>query len=497
MDNMKLIRFKDYAKGKRVAVIGIGISNRPLIKWLNAIGMDIVAFDRLEENDPAIKAVKEEFKSENIKVTWSLGEGYLEPLKNEKFSFVFKTPKMRVETPELQAAVEKGAVLTSEMELFIDLCPATVFGITGSDGKTTTTTLVSEILKHAGYKVWLGGNIGTPLLDKVDEMTEEDMVVLELSSFQLLNMKQSVDVAIVTNVTPNHLDFHKDYDEYIASKTNIFKYQSATGKVVLNGKCDITYDMRKIAGGRISYFALDRENTVRAGEDALNHRIYTEEGKIVYEKNGQVREIMAEEDIFIPGKHNVENFLAAIGAVNGFVKDEDIVAVAKEFKGVAHRIEFIREIDGVKFYNSSIDTSPNRTINTMNALAGRGMHGVLIAGGADKKCNYEGLGNAILEVSDRIILYGSNADLVEDIIAREADGRSYDLIKLPSRDGDVYEFEETRQAVVDSYRTAINKARELAKPGDIIIMSNIGTSYDHFRHFEHRGDMFKELVNEL
>lgn len=497
MDNIKLIRFKDYAKGKRVAVIGIGISNRPLIKWLNAIGMDIVAFDRLEENDPAIKAVKEEFASENIKVTWSLGEGYLEPLKNEKFSFVFKTPKMRVETPELQEAVKKGAVLTSEMELFIDLCPATVFGITGSDGKTTTTTLVSEILKHAGYKVWLGGNIGTPLLDKVDEMTEEDMVVLELSSFQLLNMKQSVDVAIVTNVTPNHLDFHKDYDEYISSKTNIFKYQSATGKVVLNGKCDITFDMRKIAGGRISYFALNREDTVRAGEDALNHRIYTKDGKIVYEKNGETREIMAEEDIFIPGKHNVENFLSAIGAVNGFVSDEDIVAVAKEFKGVAHRIEFIRELDGVKYYNSSIDTSPNRTINTMNALAGRGMHGVLIAGGADKKCNYEGLGDAILNVSDRIILYGSNANLVEDIIAKEANGRAYDLIKLPSKDGDVYEFEETRQAVVDSYRTALNKARELAKPGDIIIMSPVGTSYDHFRHFEHRGDMFKVLVNEL
>lgn len=497
MDNIKLIRFKDYAKGKRVAVIGIGISNRPLIKWLNAIGMDIVACDRLEENDPAIKAVKEEFASENIKVTWSLGADYLAPLKNEKFSFVFKTPKMRVETSELQEAVKKGAVLTSEMELFIDLCPATVFGITGSDGKTTTTTLVSEILKHAGYKVWLGGNIGTPLLDKVDEMTEEDMVVLELSSFQLLNMKQSVDVAIVTNVTPNHLDFHKDYDEYIASKTNIFKYQSATGKVVLNGKCDITFDMRKIAGGRISYFALNREDTVRAGEDALNHRIYTKDGKIVYEKNGEAREIMAEEDIFIPGKHNVENFLSAIGAVNGFVKDEDIVAVAKEFKGVAHRIEFIRELDGVKYYNSSIDTSPNRTINTMNALAGRGMHGVLIAGGADKKCNYEGLGDSILNVSDRIILYGSNADLVEDIIAKEANGRSYDLIKLPSKDGDVFEFEETRQAVVDSYRTALNKARELAKPGDIIIMSPVGTSYDHFRHFEHRGDMFKALVNEL
>lgn len=497
MNNVKLINFKDYIKGKKVAVIGVGISNRPLIKWLNASGADIMACDKLEENDPAIKAVKEEFLSENIRVNWSLGEGYLNPVRTEKFDFVFKTPKMRVETEELQEAVKKGAVLTSEMELFIDLCPATIFGITGSDGKTTTTTLVSEILKHAGYKVWLGGNIGTPLLDKVDEMTEEDMVVLELSSFQLLNMKQSVDVAIVTNVTPNHLDFHKDYDEYISSKTNIFKYQSATGKVILNGKCDITFDMRNIAGGRISYFALDRENTVRAGEDALNHRIYTKDGDIFYENNGQVRRIMAEDDIFIPGKHNVENFLAAIGAVDGYVKDSDIVYVAENFAGVAHRIEFIRELDGVKYYNSSIDTSPNRTINTMNALAGRGMRGVLIAGGADKKCNYEGLGDSILRVSDRIVLYGSNADLVEDIIAKEADGRSYELIKLPSKDGDVYEFKSTRQAVVDSYKIALAKARELAKPGEIVIMSNIGTSYDHFRHFEHRGDMFKELVNEL
>jgi len=495
--NIKLQRFMEYAKGRKAAVIGVGISNRPLIRWLDSIGMEITAFDKLGGEDPSIKAVKEEFAADNINISWSLGDGYLECLKDQKFDYVFKTPKMRVEVPELQAAVAKGAVLTSEMELFIDLCPATVFGITGSDGKTTTTTLVSEILKHAGYKVYIGGNIGTPLLDKVGEISENDMVVLELSSFQLLNMKQSTDVAIVTNVTPNHLDFHKDYDEYIASKTNIFRYQGATGKVVLNGKCDITFDMRKIAGGRISYFALDRKDTVRTGEDSLNPRAYTKDGRILYEENGKITDIMGEDDIFIPGKHNVENFLCAACAVIDYVKTEDIVAVAREFKGVAHRIEFIREIDGVKYYNSSIDTSPNRTINTMNALAGRGMHGVLIAGGADKKCNYEGLGDAILKVSDRIILYGSNADLVEDILNKEADGRKFDLIKLPSKDGDVYEFEETRQAVVDSYKDALNKARELAHEGDIVIMSPVGTSYDHFRHFEHRGDMFKSLVNEL
>lgn len=495
--NRKLEDWKRSIKGKKAAVIGVGISNRPLIKWLYSLGAEVTAFDILGESDPSIINTKAEFAASGVEINWSLGKGYLDKLKDEYFDYVFKTPKMRLELPELKAAKDNGAVLLTEMELFISLCPCEIFGITGSDGKTTTTTVVSEILKKAGYKVWVGGNIGTPLLDKVGEMTPEDKVVLELSSFQLLYMARSVNVAIVTNITPNHLDFHTDYAEYISSKTNMFKYQDAMGKVVLNGACDLTYEMKDICTGKYAFFAQERANTVRNGESPLVGKAYLEDGVLTYEFAGNKTPIINENDIFIPGKHNVENYLAAITATWDYVKVEDIIAVAKEFTGVQHRIEFVRELDGVQYYNSSIDTSPNRTMNTMNALASRGRKGVLITGGADKKCVYDGLGDAILKVCDRIVLYGSNAPFVKDILEKEANGRAYTLIELESTEGDVYEFPETREKVRGKFVEALQHARKLAKPGELVILSSIGTSYDHFRHFEHRGDMFKELVNEM
>lgn len=493
--NDKLENFKYYIRGRRAAVIGVGISNRPLIKWLYGLGAHITACDRLNENDPSIVTLKEEFAGKNI--TWSFGDNYLKPINNEYFDIVFKTPKMRYETPELQKAKEYGAILTSEMELFMDLCPAQIFGITGSDGKTTTTTLVSEILKKAGYTVYLGGNIGTPLLDQIGVINEDDKVVLELSSFQLLGMKKHADVAIVTNITPNHLDFHKDYDEYIDAKKNIFLNQGPTGKVILNCGNDITYAMKDLVHGRVGFFSADKSNIdkIPAGK---NTKAYLDDaGNLIYETDGTKVSIINEKEIFIPGKHNVENFLAAILATVGLVSVEDIIYVAKNFPGVQHRIEFIREVDGARWYNSSIDTSPNRTLNTMAALAGRGEKGVLICGGADKKCNYEGLGDAILQVCDRIVCYGSNWEFIRDILAKEADGRKYQFVRIEDDPKDVYEFPETRDNVIAAFDEVISKARELSKPGEVVIMSNVGTSYDHFRHFEHRGDMFKEMVNKL
>ena len=269
------------------------------------------------------------------------------------------------------------------------------------------------------------------------------------------------------------------------------------GRVVLNSACDITYKMKDLARGSVSYFALDEAVARRAGQSSLKTFAYLDaEGYLTVEdKNGKTK-LINEGGILIPGKHNVENYLAAALAVQGYVGTEAFVKVAQNFKGVAHRIEFIKEIDGVKYYNSSIDTSPNRTINTMNALASRGQKGVLICGGADKKCDYTGLGDAILNVSDRIIIYGTNACFVKDILAKEAQGRSYEVFEIEGGD-EVYEFPEGRDTVIGKYTEALNKAREWAKEGEIVIMSNIGTSYDHFRHFEHRGDMFRDLVNAI
>lgn len=477
--NTKLKNFKDLIKGKKVAVMGVGISNRPLIRYIYSLGADITAFDALEADDIVLSKTMANFKEEGININWSVGKDYMSGLKNTDFDYIFRTPKIRNDKPELVDAISRGAVLTSEMEVFMSLCPAKIFAVTGSDGKTTTTTLISKMLMEAGYKVYVGGNIGTPLLDKIDEVTENDMVVLELSSFQLLTMAKSADVAVVTNVTPNHLDVHKDYDEYIACKTNIFKNQDFMGKVVLNGKCDITYNMRTLARGTVSFFAQDKDNCLRSGNSDQISKAYLDGSVLCIESNGVKTDIIDEKDILIPGKHNVENYLAAISACWGYVSVESICNVAKTFGGVEHRIELVREFEGVRYYNSSIDTSPNRTLNTMAALLSRNEKGVLIAGGADKKCIYDGLGDAILKVCDRIVLCGSNAPLVRAIIEKEANGREYVI----------YEF--------DDYKTSLDKARELAKPGEIVILSPVGTSYDKFRHFEERGNLFKDLVRAL
>ena len=496
MSNLRFDDFSEFIKGKRAAVIGVGISNTPLIRWLVSLGCRVTACDKMTSDDPVLKKNIEALSDIKDNIEWSLGDEYLSRLNDDFYDIVFKTPKMRFETPELAALKAKGSILTTEMELFMNLCPAKIFAITGSDGKTTTTTLTAEILKQSGYTVWVGGNIGTPLLDQVGFMWSDDMVVLELSSFQLLGMETPADVAIITNITENHLDFHHGYEEYIQAKANIFRNQGPFCKLILNAGCDLTYNMKDMARARVDLFSADKDNVMRT-DTPLYRRAYTENGRLIYEDKGIKTDICGVDEILIPGRHNVENFLAAACAVFDYVTPEDIAYVAKNFKGVPHRIELIRELDGVRWYNSSIDTSPNRSINTMNALASRNEKGVLICGGADKKCKYEGLGDAILNVCDRIIIYGSNAGLVSDIIEKEANGRKYEIFRIPDKEGDVYEFPETRENVLNAYNKAIAKAREWAKPGEIVIMSSIGTSYDHFRHFEHRGDMFKELVNAL
>ncbi|MCR5059580.1 MAG: UDP-N-acetylmuramoyl-L-alanine--D-glutamate ligase [Saccharofermentans sp.] len=496
MSNLKLEKFKKYIKGRKVAVTGVGISNKPLIIWLSGLGVDITAFDAHDESEPSIGSTVKEFSEKGIKIRWSLGEGYMKPMFEETFDIVFKTPKMRFTVDALEAQRRKGAILTTEMELFLDLCPAETFGITGSDGKTTTTTLVYEIMKTAGYNCYLGGNIGTPLLDQIEKITPEDKVILELSSFQLLGMKRSVDNAIITNITPNHLDYHFDYKEYIDSKTNIFANQGATGKLVLNCGNDLTYDLRNIARGRVSYFSGDTCVNIRNTYKNADIAFVDEDGFLCLQRPSGTERIIDKNEILIPGAHNVENYLAAIALTCDHVSLSDVVKVAREFKGVQHRIEFIRELAGVKWFNSSIDTSPNRTINTMNALSSRGMHGVLLCGGKDKQCVYEGLGDAILKFADRIVIYGSNAELIKQILAKEANGRKYEVYVIEGGE-EVYELPATRDAALSKMTEAVSKAKSLAKPGDVVIMSNVGTSYDHFRHFEHRGDLFKELVSNL
>jgi UDP-N-acetylmuramoylalanine--D-glutamate ligase len=463
--NNELETYKKNIKEKKVAVLGIGISNIPLIKYLAGLDVNITAFDMSEETE--LKQVMEEFKGFNVK--YSLGSNYLEKLKG--FDIIFKTPKVRFDIPELVMEKERGADITSEMELFCKLCPAKILAVTGSDGKTTTTTLIYKLLKEQGYNCWLGGNIGIPLLDRIDEICETDIVVLELSSFQLHTMKSRINTAIVTNVSPNHLDVHKSMEEYIDAKKNIFKFQAGTDTLILNYDNVITRNLINEAKGRVMYFS--RANCIDEG-------IVLEDGRIVSKTGKGKLTILNVDEILLPGVHNIENYMAAIAATVDYVKPETARRVASTFKGVEHRIEYVREIRKVRFYNDSIGSSPTRTMASINSFKQKI---ILIAGGYDKHIPYTEMGETLTERVKCIVLLGQTGPLIEEALKEETakTGKGSDIPVIKC----------------ETLEDAVNAAYENSVENDIILMSPASASFDMFKNFEERGNKFKEIVNCL
>lgn len=446
--------FRQSIKGRNITVIGIGISNMPLIEFLCKAGSNVTACDRHDA----------EWLGDNYKrcaelgVKLCLGEDYLDNITDD---IIFKTPGIRCDVPQLAAAAKRGAHITSEMETFFELCPSHIIAVTGSDGKTTTTSLIYEMMTRAGYKTWLGGNIGHPLLSEVDKMTEDDYVILELSSFQLHTMKYSPEIGVITNLSPNHLDWHKDYNEYIEAKTNIFRHMTRDNKLVLNADNRDSAALLPLAHVNVCMFS----RRMRA-QVCLENNIIMCGG----------REVLNINKIKIPGMHNVENYMAAIGAVGGLVSDDVINEVAAEFGGVPHRIELVRELDGVKYYNSSIDSSPNRTINTLNVFPKKV---IMIAGGKDKGIPYDALGEPIADHVKLLILIGATSEKIEE------------SLKATGRAGEV------KIVHASSYDEAVKTAHDNAVGGDIVLLSPASTSFDMFRNFEERGNLFKSLVNGL
>lgn len=443
-----LSEFYEWVNGKKIDVIGIGISNLPLIKALANNGAEVKAHDRREDLGETGKELSD------LGVELVLGEEYLSGIDGE---MVFKTPGLRFDVPELLAAKDRGAKITSEMELFFEVCPAHIFAVTGSDGKTTTTTLIYKMLKEAGKTVYVGGNIGNPLLTEADKMREDDYVVLELSSFQLHTMTQSPERALITNISPNHLDMHKSYEEYIDAKCNIYKYQKEEDLLILNADNDVTAGILK-------------ERCAKSFSRKGTGDVYLKEN-VIYKENEAILNVS---DIKVPGVHNVENYMAAIAMVYDIVGKEPVVKVAKEFGGVEHRIEFVREIDGVRYYNSSIDSSPNRTINTLNVFS---EPVVLIAGGKDKGIEYDEVGPAIADKVKTLILIGATSEKIEEAVMKT--GKKVHTLKP------------------QSYEEAVKMAKDAAEPGDVVLLSSASTSFDMFKNFEERGNLFKKLVNEL
>jgi UDP-N-acetylmuramoylalanine--D-glutamate ligase len=470
MSNQLLAEFKSYVKNKKVAVLGAGISNRPLIRWLYPLTEEIHVFDRLTEEDDVLRKTINDFAAEGLELNWSLGPAYLDTLID--FDLIFRTPFIRPDIPQLVAERARGARVTSEMELFLQLCPAPVTAVTGSDGKTTTTTLISLMLRQAGHKVYIGGNIGTPLLDQIENIRSGDQVVVELSSFQLMDMEAKIHTAVVTNVAPNHLNYHLDYAEYCAAKKNIFRLQSESDILVLNAANAESSSWAGESKARVRFFNCDKSEAAHSWLDNkfIELKTCADDLEIA---------LLARDEVLLPGRFNLDNIQAAVLATLDSAGFEDMQQVAKSFRGVQHRLEWIRRLDGADWYNSSIDTSPDRTLKTLEALREQGRDIVLIAGGKDKNSNYEKLGQAIVKSTSRIVFVGANAPLIEASILAAAGAE--ELAELEIRH-------------CDSYGEAIASARELSVPGDAVVLSPAGTSFDHFRHFEERGNIFRQLV---
>ncbi|MBR4864884.1 MAG: UDP-N-acetylmuramoyl-L-alanine--D-glutamate ligase [Oscillospiraceae bacterium] len=439
---------------KRIAVLGLGVSNRPLVRLLLNYGCDVTGCDKT----PREKLDAEVLELEKQGCKLQSGEGYLNDLVAD---IVFRTPGMHPGNPALVSLRETGALVTSEMELFFELCPCKIIAVTGSDGKTTSTTLISELLKAAGKKVWLGGNIGTPLLPVCDQISAEDVAVVELSSFQLMDMQRSANVAVVTNLAPNHLDVHKDMDEYIEAKRNIFKFQDSADTLILNADNEITSAFK--GNGKTRFFSRKKHADVCVEGDLI-----LRDGIAVLNKK----------DILIPGEHNVENYMAAILAVEGIVGDDVIERVAKTFGGVEHRIELVRVKDGVRFYNDSIASSPSRTIAGLRSFREKV---ILIAGGYDKHIPYDVLGPEVCEHVKTVFVNGATAI----------------QIKTAVENAPQYKPGTPEIVVCDDFTDAVEKAANAAENGDVVLMSPASAAFDQFKNFMERGKYFKKLIMEL
>ncbi|NOU73728.1 UDP-N-acetylmuramoyl-L-alanine--D-glutamate ligase [Paenibacillus sp. LMG 31458] len=423
--------------GRDVTVIGAGVSNSPLIRMLCSAGAHVTVRDR----NPALP--REEW--DNLGVGLRLGENYLDRVGGD---VVFRTPGMRPDHPALDSARAGGSRVTSEMEEFFALCPCPIFGVTGSDGKTTTTSLIADMLADGGRTVHLGGNIGTPLLTRAGEMSPLDACAVELSSFQLMDMKRSPHVAVITNLSPNHLDWHRDMDEYTAAKRRLLDFQSANDIAVLNGDNPATAELR--GRGRTKYFGV--------------HTVH----------DGIIDGLLPISDIRLPGWYNVENVMAAMTAVRGTVSDEAILETVRNFAGVEHRNQWIATVGGVHYYNNSIGSSPARTVATLHAHVGRVL---LIAGGRDKKVPFDEMARLLPDHVKVLLLIGEAASQIE------AEAR-----RVPSCPPIVR---------CEGLAEAVSQAHKLAVPGDTVLLSPACTAFDQYRNFEERGRHFVDLVGLL
>lgn len=471
--NEKAKQYFDSLKGKKVAFVGMGVANVPCAEFLAKKGITVYACDK-RDREYIGKDICERLDA--LGVNFSLGDDYLSVLPD--MDLVFRSHGiLPFQNPWIGECIERGQKVTTEMEVFFKLCPSKIFAVTGSNGKTTTTTLITNMLREQGYKVYLGGNIGKALMPELETITENDIAVVELSSFQLLtmgNMKDTPDVAVVTNIECTHQDHHISLDEYVDAKRNVLIYQNSDCRTVLNADCDysignrVYHDMRYDVRGKLSEFSI--LHPVERGA------YMNENDDIIYKDGNTETYVMNKDDIRIPGSHNIENYCAAISAVWGYVDKENMLKVARNFAGVEHRIEFVREFDGVKYYNDSIATSPSRVISGLRAF---GRKIIVIMGGSDKGNDMSEMVPDIFKYVKLLVLNGATADKIYDTVV------NYDGYKESG-----LEIVKT-----DNLENALKEAKAKAQKGDIVSLCPACPAFDQFKTFEYRGKKFKELVN--
>ena len=460
--NEKLEEFNNFLDGKQVAIIGMGVSNIPLLDYFYDKNAKVTVFSTNALSDEIMAKINK------YRYEVELGEDNLSRLKG--FDIIFRSPSALPTKHEFQSAVKKGAILTSEIEMVLKLAPCKIIGVTGTEGKTTTTSLIYEICKKAGYNCFLGGNIGKPIFTKINQMKPEDIVILELSSFQLMGMTVSPNIAVVTNIFPDHLNVHKSYEEYQDAKKSIFRNQTEEGIVILNKDNEITEKFADEVKGKTIFFSSTKK--------LKNGYVYDrEDGFIKKCTDGKCEKILNKNDIKLRGIHNYENICSALAATETVASKEAQIEAVKNFKGVEHRLEFVREIDGVKYYNDSIGTSPASTIAGLNAFD---ENIILLAGGSDKGLDYKEIGEVIAKKVGTLILTGPTAQKIEEATKQAlSEEKSIEIIHT------------------NNLEESVKVAKEKARSGDIVLLSPASASFDAFKNFEERGNYFKTLVNNL
>ena len=460
--NEKLEEFNNFLDEKQVAIIGMGVSNIPLLDYFYDKNAKVTVFSTNILSDEIMEKINK------YRYEVELGEDNLSRLKG--FDIIFRSPSALPTKHEFQSAVKKGAILTSEIEMVLKLAPCKIIGVTGTEGKTTTTSLIYEICKKAGYNCFLGGNIGKPIFTKINQMKPEDIVILELSSFQLMGMTVSPNIAVVTNIFPDHLNVHKSYEEYQDAKKSIFRNQTEEGIVILNKDNEITEKFADEVKGKTIFFSSTKK--------LKNGYVYDrEDGFIKKCTDGKCEKILNKNDIKLRGVHNYENICSALAATETVASKEAQIEAVKNFKGVEHRLEFVREIDGVKYYNDSIGTSPASTIAGLNAFD---ENIILLAGGSDKGLDYKEIGEVIAKKVGTLILTGPTAQKIEEATKQAlSEEKSIEIIHT------------------NNLEESVKVAKEKARSGDIVLLSPASASFDAFKNFEERGNYFKTLVNNL